>query len=109
LPVTKVGPDDGAPVTAPKPPKPNLPAAPAAASVEHGEPLPWAMLLADGRQCTLARGATVAFAGMRVNYFCSGGGMLLGEPDRTLPVWAVLYLPDGGLETDLVGVSAVWP
>jgi hypothetical protein len=72
------------------------------------EPLPWAFELADGEQCTLATGATAVFAGMRVNYFCSGGGSILGDPDRSLPVWAVTYLAEDAVASELVEVAVVW-
>jgi hypothetical protein len=72
------------------------------------EPLPWAMELGNGERCTLATGVTAVFAGMRVNYFCLGGGSVLGDPDRTLPVWAVTYLPDGAFASELVDVATVW-
>ena len=72
------------------------------------EPLPWAFELANGEQCTLATGATAAFAGMRVNYFCSGGGSILGDPDRSLPIWAVTYLAEGAVASELVEVAVVW-
>lgn len=72
------------------------------------EPLPWALELAGGDQCTLATGATAVFAGMRVNYFCSGGGSILGDPDRSRPVWAVTYLAEGAVASELVEVAVVW-
>jgi hypothetical protein len=72
------------------------------------EPLPWALELTDGEQCTLATGATAVFAGMRINYFCSGGGSILGAPDRSMPVWAVTYLAEGAVASDLVSVAVVW-
>jgi len=75
---------------------------------EVSAPLPWAFELADGEQCTLATGATAVFAGMRVNYFCSGGGSILGDPDRSLPVWAVTYLAEDAVASELVEVAVVW-
>jgi hypothetical protein len=94
-----------------------LPGVPAAAPgmpaisadpAEPSEPLPWAFELADGEQCTLATGATAAFAGMRVNYFCTGGGAILGDPDRSLPVWAVTYLAEGALASELADIAVAW-
>ena len=76
--------------------------------MEMSEPLPWAFELAGGEQCTLATGATAVFAGMRINYFCSRGGFILGEPDRSLPVWAVTYLAEGAAASELVDVVVVW-
>jgi hypothetical protein len=71
-------------------------------------PLPWALELANGKQCGLMRGATTAFAGLRMNYGCVGGGMVIGDDDRSSPVWVVSYLDDGGLATNLVEVAVAW-
>lgn len=94
----------GVPAVASEPSAPTIVSAP----VEMIDPLPWAFELADGEQCSLATGATAVFAGMRINYFCSGGGFILGDPDRTLPVWAVTYLAEGAVASELVDVAVVW-
>jgi hypothetical protein len=70
--------------------------------------LPWALELANGERCGLIRGATTGFAGMRLNYGCEGGGSVIGDVDRSSPVWAVSYLADGGWATDLVEVAVAW-
>ncbi|HET7092399.1 MAG TPA: hypothetical protein VFI22_02950 [Thermomicrobiales bacterium] len=70
--------------------------------------LPWALELANGKRCGLMRGATTAFAGMRFNYGCVGGGMVIGDVDRSSPVWVVSYLADGALATDLIEVAVAW-
>jgi hypothetical protein len=71
-------------------------------------PLPWALELANGKRCVLLRGATTAFAGMRLNYGCVGGGSVIGDVDRSSPVWVVSYLDDGALATNLVAVAVAW-
>lgn len=70
--------------------------------------LPWALELADGQQCGLATGATTVMAGMRANYACEGGGWVLGELDRSQPVWTASFWDGGGSSTTLVDVAAVW-
>jgi hypothetical protein len=78
------------------------------AGEDESEPLPWALELEEGVQCTLATGATAVFAGMRINYFCSDGGMLLGEPDRSFPVWTVSHVARGAFASNLVDVTVAW-
>jgi hypothetical protein len=70
--------------------------------------LPWALELANGERCTLLSGATVGIAGMRLNYGCAGHGSVVGEIDRSQPFWAVSYLPESGVATSLVEVTAAW-
>src|SRR6266404_6004163 len=41
---------------------------------------PWAVRTSNGEWCTIITGATDAVAGLRINYGCSGGGILLGRP-----------------------------
>ena len=52
---------------------------------------PWAVRLAGGRWCVALGGATAFIAGLRINYGCDGGGMLIGEPRRVSRTWTVLY------------------
>src|ERR671921_305712 len=54
--------------------------------------LPWALELANGDQCTLLHGTLTVMAGQTVHYGCTEGGMVLGETDRSQPVWTVSYL-----------------
>ena len=69
--------------------------------------LPWALELANGERCTLLGGATAGIAGMRINYGCAGGSVV-GDIDRSLPVWAVSYLANDAVATDLVEVATAW-
>jgi hypothetical protein len=88
-------------------PLPQNQAAPNAGSAT-APPLPWALELANGKRCGLMRGATTAFAGMRLNYGCMGGGSVIGDVDRSAPIWVVSYLGDGDLATNLVEVAVAW-
>jgi len=39
-------------------------------------------------------GATGQIAGMRINYGCTGGGILIGNPHRSASVpWTIFYAP----------------
>jgi hypothetical protein len=69
--------------------------------------LPWALELANGERCTLLTGATPVLAGLRVNYGCDGGS-ILGEVDRSQPLWTASYLADGAVSTTLVDVVVAW-
>ncbi|MHB1798837.1 MAG: hypothetical protein ACYCUI_11125 [Vulcanimicrobiaceae bacterium] len=52
---------------------------------------PWAVRLVNGATCEFLTGATGVVAGMRINYGCSNGASLLGEPDRTSQPWTIYY------------------
>lgn len=70
--------------------------------------LPWGVELANGDQCTLLRGAITVMAGHEAHYSCANGGTILGEVDRSDPVWTVNYLADGAFASNLVDVVAAW-
>lgn len=70
--------------------------------------LPWALELENGERCTVLTGATAPIAGLRLNYGCEGGASVLGDIDRSQPVWAVNYLTEDGYATTLVEVAAAW-
>jgi hypothetical protein len=70
--------------------------------------LPWALELANGDQCTLLHGTLIVLAGQTVHYGCVEGGMVLGETDRTQPVWTVSYLAEGEVASRLVDVAVAW-
>jgi hypothetical protein len=70
--------------------------------------LPWAIELANGDRCALMRGTLQFIAGQTVYYGCERQGLVLGEPDRSQPVWVVSYVPEGALESNLVDVVAAW-
>ena len=70
--------------------------------------IPWAVELANGERCGLLTGATAVVAGMRINYGCEGGGSIVGELDRSQPVWTGNYYDEQALGTELVEVATVW-
>lgn len=70
--------------------------------------LPWALELANGDRCSLLRGTLIVLAGQVVHYGCEQGGTILGETDRSQPVWAVSYLAEGDVATNLVEVLTAW-
>ena len=59
----------------------------------HGTPsasgTPTSLTLAGGVTCSFITGATGVVGGMRINYGCSDGRMLLGEVDRSSPRWRI--------------------
>lgn len=71
--------------------------------------LPWALELDNGQQCTLLTGATAPVAGMRINYGCTDGAQVVGEIDRTLPLWRVFYqAASKSLSLNQVGITTAW-
>jgi hypothetical protein len=70
--------------------------------------LPWALELANGDRCTLLHGTLTMMAGQVAHYSCADGGMVLGETDRSQPVWTVTYLAAGEVASTLVEVTAAW-
>lgn len=54
---------------------------------------PAEITLARGVTCGFSTGATGTVAGLRLNYGCSNGAWLLGDPIRTSALWHILYLP----------------
>lgn len=102
------GPAGGGQAGAPPMPPPPPPVANEAAAALSGLDLPWALDLANGKRCGLLTGATAALAGMRINYGCADGGFVIGEVDRSQPVWVVNYYDEGTLATELVAVETVW-
>jgi hypothetical protein len=70
--------------------------------------LPWALELANGDRCTLLHGTLTVMAGQTVHYGCVDGGMVLGETERSQPVWTVSYLAEGEFASSLVDVAVAW-
>lgn len=90
------------------PPAP--PAAPSDVAEMAINPLdiPWAVELANGERCTLLTGATAVVADERINYGCESGGYVIGELDRSGPVWMASFLANDAYASDLVPVAVVW-
>lgn len=70
--------------------------------------LPWAIDLANGDRCALMRGTLFFMAGQTIYYGCERQGTVLGQPDRSQPVWVVSYAAEGALTSDLVDVVVAW-
>jgi hypothetical protein len=71
--------------------------------------LPWALELENGDRCLLNTGATLLIAGLRANYGCESAAIILGDPDRSAPVWQVFILPlTGRYYMEQIGVAVAW-
>lgn len=70
--------------------------------------LPWVLELANGERCTLFSGTLQGIAGQVAHYGCAGGGLVVGEPDRSQESWMVSYLSADAAETDFVAVAVAW-
>jgi hypothetical protein len=70
--------------------------------------LPWGLELAGGERCVLRSNIDVVLAGEAVHYDCANGGVILGDVDREQPVWTVMYLADGAMESTLADVAVAW-
>jgi hypothetical protein len=68
---------------------------------------PWAFELANGQRCVLVGGATTTIAGMRVNYGCDGGDVV-GNPDRSRPIWRAFYATKGSASLVQVDIRVTW-
>lgn len=55
--------------------------------------LPTTVTLARNVSCGFSGGATSTVAGLRLNYYCTNHAWLLGAPNRSSPLWTILYLP----------------
>jgi hypothetical protein len=89
-------------------PDADMPAAQAAGVALEPWDLPWALELGNGDRCTLLHGTLTEMAGQTVHYGCADGGSVLGETDRSQPVWRVNYLAAGEVASTLVAVTAAW-
>lgn len=60
--------------------------------------LPLKVVLADGDECGLLLGATITIplndTDQRVNYACTSGGILIGEPNKENEIWTITYNAD---------------
>ena len=53
---------------------------------------PERIVLANGVTCGFLTGATETVAEQRLNYGCTNGAWLVGDPDRSSASWTILYL-----------------
>lgn len=70
--------------------------------------LPWAIELGNGKRCSLFTGATAPVAGMRINYGCPGGFQVVGDIDRSRPMWHVFFQAENGSALEQVDVAVAW-
>jgi hypothetical protein len=70
--------------------------------------LPWALELGNGQRCSLFTGATAPVAGMRINYGCPGGFQVVGDIDRSQPVWRVFFQGEKSIALEQVDVAVAW-
>lgn len=70
--------------------------------------LPWALELANGQRCTLFTGATAPIAGMRINYGCPGGFIVVGDIDRSQPLWRAFSQGEKATSLDLTDIAVAW-
>ncbi len=70
--------------------------------------LPWALELTNGQRCTLLTGATAPIAGMRINYGCLGGFIVVGDIDHSRPVWRVFSQGEKSMSLDLTDIAVAW-
>lgn len=71
--------------------------------------IPWALELSNGARCTLLTGTSILIAGQRVNYSCTDGGNVLGEPVRGPTVWRAHYFTNTRSSSTIpVDVVTAW-
>jgi hypothetical protein len=75
---------------------------------ERKDTMPWALELANGQRCTLFTGATAPIAGMRINYGCPGGFIVVGDIDRSQPVWRVFFQGEKSISLEQTEVAVAW-
>jgi hypothetical protein len=69
---------------------------------------PWAVQLVDGSRCVYLTGATMGIAGMRLNYGCENHSGVIGDVDRSEPLWRVFVQPVSGWTVRQIGVAVAW-
>lgn len=55
----------------------------------QGPALPWTIVTTDDRRCVFMTGATALAGGERVNYGCTDGSYLIGDPDTRPALWTI--------------------
>jgi len=77
-----------------------------------GNPLasddPWALKLTNGRECTYVTGATLLIGKMRLNYGCTNGAQLWGNPDHSKSLWTIDYQANGSKSLVRVGIITAY-
>jgi len=70
--------------------------------------MPWALELGNGQRCVILTGATAPVVGMRINYGCGTGAQVVGDVDRSLPMWKVFYQGEKSISLNQVDVLTAW-
>lgn len=71
--------------------------------------LPERVRLTTGVVCSFAEGATATLGGLRLNYACTNGAWLVGDPSRSTAIWTILYLRSlNSSSATRVGVETAW-
>jgi hypothetical protein len=75
----------------------------------HTLAMPWGIVTAGGKRCTAVTGTTSPVAGKLIRYYCRGGGVLAGWPDRRAPVWTISFArSETAHRLSTVAVAGVW-
>jgi hypothetical protein len=45
---------------------------------------------------------------MRINYGCPGGFQIVGDIDRSSPVWRVFFLAENAMALEQVDIAVAW-
>jgi eukaryotic-like serine/threonine-protein kinase len=69
---------------------------------------PWAMALTTGQLCNVITGAAGAVGRLRINYACTGGLFLYGDPDRTTTPWRIFSAKQGNPTLEQVDIATVY-
>ena len=70
---------------------------------------PWALKLADGKQCRFAGGATITIADQRLNYTCGEDLNLFGDPERHDDRrWKIYAGAQGATQLTQVDIAIAW-
>jgi len=67
--------------------------------------LPTMIRLVGGATCWFETGASGAIGNMRMNYDCSDGRVLVGEPDRRAPLWRIRAARNGSRTTTFATID----
>lgn len=76
----------------------------------HGAPKsgrPWAIQTSDGKNCAANTGVTKAVGGRIVSYGCTGGGGLLGGPQKKSKPWRIRFVR-GSKAPEWVEIRTAW-
>jgi hypothetical protein len=79
-----------------------------AAALDGPDPttgLPWTLVLTNGDRCGILTGGTNLVAGLRLNYECTDGDDLYGDPNRSTPLWRVYFTANGASNLHQVQIA----